>query len=496
MHRLLALLQRLSTHAGAALVGTICLSSLSALLSTALSVWLFLALCGTALFQFVLAEIPGRPSRFERVSPHQVERESSSLREPLLWASCALPTLALLSPALCAAVASLFLFSQRHGLLVWAQSILRKKRDSSQNQQEYRQAEYEIAVHIAGPADSAYQINQWLPVLEQLPQRVCILTRKLELVAKIRPTTLPIYYAKTHSQASWFLTHGPRIALYTASSSENSQALRECQLTHIMLNHGESDKIVSQSKFLMAFDRLFLAGPLAERRLRQAGLPLRPEQVVFVGRPQAEMFLTRQTTPSPLRKILYAPTWEGTSDNANYTSVQAQGVQLVRALIARREELGIELLFKPHPYTGMRKATTRQALQEILTLCRAASVRVLEPHDSIYEAMNWSDALVTDVSSVLNDYLITQKPILLCNTLGLSEAELLQNFPSSQAAAPLHPGQDITVLLQSLRTEDPWAPHREHLRRDSLGDFPEPALERFKQTLSSLLLPSAPSQRA
>ena len=51
------------------------------------------------------------------------------------------------------------------------------------------------------------------------------------------------------------------------------------------------------------------------------------------------------------------------------------------------------------------------------SFARSAGERCWASTISLHDAMNWSDVLVGDVSAVLSDYLVTGKPIVLCNVL-------------------------------------------------------------------------------
>lgn len=362
--------------------------------------------------------------------------------------------------------------------------ILRRKREVEQLKTDYLQSPPQVVVFIAGNRDSAYQVNQWVPVLERLPFRVAILSRSLPMAEGVVPTRVPVFFARRHAEIEWFLSNGPRTVLYPANPVDNARPLRQYQLNHFFINHGESDKLVNQSKLLMAYDKLLVGGPLAERRLREAGLPLRPEQVVHVGRPQTEIFLEAVDRVSGIKKILYAPTWEGFGENVNYSSVNQLGLELCRRLLAAGR---YELRFKPHPFTGMRSARTRKAWRVLKRTLTSAGVPILGANDSLYDAMNWSDLLITDISSVLNDYLATNKPIILCNAQGLPEDELAREYPSSRAAYVLGTGEDPLPLLERIGSEDPKRTVREQVRRESLGDFGETSLERFTAVLRASL---------
>lgn len=342
-----------------------------------------------------------------------------------------------------------------------------------------------LAVYVSGLANVAYQINQWLPVLETLDVEIIIIARQRSIFRGMRPTGLPIIHARNMRHVENVLECGVRTVLYPANTMQNIHALRHFRLNHYFINHGESDKAVNQNKLLLAYDKLLVGGPLAHRRLVEAGLGLRGGQIDYVGRPQAEMALAQidPNLPRDVQTILYAPTWEGFVEDVNYSSVNNFGLELVNILIS----MGYQVIFKPHPYTGSRSSIARKYLGLISAECKALGMEVVDAMESIYSCMNRSDALITDISSVLNEYLVTRKPIVLCVTDRLKRADLETEFPSSKAAYQLEEPDKITELMSSISNGDPMAAQRELVRKDSLGDFPEGALARFKSVVSASL---------
>tara|TARA_R110001606_G_scaffold111327_2_gene237774 strand:+ start:6604 stop:8079 length:1476 start_codon:yes stop_codon:yes gene_type:complete len=341
-----------------------------------------------------------------------------------------------------------------------------------------------VAVHVSGTAGSTsgYQINQWLPVLEQLDVPVVVILRERGIAAVVAETALPILYVRNAAHVEQVLETGIRTVLYPANPMKNIQLFRHFRINHFFINHGESDKAVNQSKFLMAYDKILVGGPLAERRLRQAGLPVREGQVEHVGRPQAEMLLQRRQGTAPIQTILYAPTWEGFKESVDYSSI---GRFSARTLSDLWNSNHYRILIKPHPYSGVRDKAKKIEVNRLKHLCEKNGHEFLDPESSILDAMNRSDLLITDISSVLNDYLVTGKPIVLCVTDKMAGVDLAEEFPSSRAAYTLPYSQDPGALELIRRIDEHDALHaaREEIRADSLGSFEHGALKRFKEVV-------------
>ena len=57
---------------------------------------------------------------------------------------------------------------------------------------------------------------------------------------------------------------------------------------------------------------------------------------------------------------------------------------------------------------------------------------------AIFTCFNQADLLISDVSSVVSDYLTSEKPYAVANTSGLTEAEFRAGFPTVRAADDPH----------------------------------------------------------
>lgn len=394
----------------------------------------------------------------------------------------ALPLLALVSEILCwLVVAAIFLLFSYDFARLGKRAVNREAIPSGALE-TVKSSGAKVAVYVSGLAEVAYQINQWLPVLEKLGVPSIILVRQRGIYEGMPKTEIPIIYARNMAHVEQVLDSGIETVLYPANTMHNVQALRHFRLNHFFINHGESDKAVNQSKLLQAYDKLLVAGPLAHRRMLAAGLKLREGQVEYVGRPQAEMQL-KQAAPkgeTTIRRILYAPTWEGFVDYVNYCSINELGVQLLKQLAVRKD---CEVVFKPHPYTGSRRAEQKSYLATMKSFCRSHGIRVEESLVSIHECMNNSDLLITDVSSVLNDYLMTRKPIILCINEWMTKLDLAGDFPSTRAAYHLQDGNEVGKVLDEINEGDALRDIREEVRKDSLGDFEESSMEKFRSVI-------------
>jgi len=339
----------------------------------------------------------------------------------------------------------------------------------------------QVALYLAGMGDVAYQANMWIPVLERLGARTAIVIRKSHLKDRIAPTNVPVYCLQSLRDLELLQQAGVKTVLYPANSADNVHMLRFHKLQHFFINHGESDKCVNQNQLLLAYDKLLLAGPLAKLRLVKAGFKLHPDQTVEVGRPNLELLLDQEADfPREPKVILYAPTWEGVVDEADYSSVSSYGLQLLRGL-ARCE--GVKVVFKPHPYTGIKRKATNRALQEMLEFCRSHAFEVVAADSDIYPHLNRADVLITDISSLINEFLYTRKPVILTNPDLLPHDKMVGEYPSAQGAYIVDRPDSIGEILEHIATEDGKFKDRLTTSVYTLGQIPEGSLNRFNRVV-------------
>ncbi|GDY53590.1 hypothetical protein SVIO_042130 [Streptomyces violaceusniger] len=97
--------------------------------------------------------------------------------------------------------------------------------------------------------------------------------------------------------------------------------------------------------------------------------------------------------------------------------------------------------------------------------------------------------LISDVSSVVSDYLTSEKPYAVANTSGMTEEEFRAGFPTVRAATILTPeAAGVAGLLEAVRDpeKDTLAGARAELKVHLLGPSDPPSLVRFNQATQAL----------
>lgn len=114
---------------------------------------------------------------------------------------------------------------------------------------------------------------------------------------------------------------------------------------------------------------------------------------------------------------------------------------------------------------------------------------IVDARPTVYACFNVADLLVSDVSSVISDYLASEKPYAVANTSGLPEQDFRDTFPTVRAGAVLtSDGSGIPSLLESVRHpgKDTYAEARSELKLYLLGPSDPPSVVRFDEAARAL----------
>ncbi len=415
----------------------------------------------------------------------------------------------------------------------------------------------EVALYFSGSPDSAYQANMWLSTVDDLDHRAVIFLRERAIVPLLGRTRTPVLCVPKTMDMTRLDLSTVRSALYPANVGKNLHMLRMSGIRSAFVNHGDSDKPASFNPFARAYDEVWVAGPAGRDRYLTMRTGVRDEDIVEVGRPQLAPIDTSGTTPDPIFTVLYAPTWEGWSDDLAHSSVATMGTAIVRTLLDHSPR--IRLLYKPHPLTGTRDPRATAMHEEIVAMIEKANAsretgggehadrlkaltRRLEalggdetagdeaqisrdtarvgssdewretedawteaywqagghvrhrvitgPRPHVYDCFNHADLMVTDISSVAGDFIVTGKPYAVANVKGLGAEEFRALFPTAALAAYLV-GPDCAELpgiVAQAQEEglDPMAERRRELRDHLIGPDELDAGKRFEAAVSAL----------
>ncbi|WP_227492677.1 CDP-glycerol glycerophosphotransferase family protein [Brevibacterium sp. CFH 10365] len=341
----------------------------------------------------------------------------------------------------------------------------------------------DVVVYFGDRSSKFYQLEQWIPVLEELHKthKVVLVMRKgSALLRTLETTNLPVVFKRRFDPLHTFYhANDFKLALYVNNGMTNFQSLAFAPMVHVHVNHGESDKLSMVSNQAKSYDKVFVAGDAAIERHRRAIIDFDESALVKVGRPQLDIERPMELEPSNARTIMYAPTWEGENESNNYTSVDLFGPQIVEAAL---QIPNARVVYKPHPRVetsndpGMTEANAR-----ILELLETANESISDEsmqhqvlmQGDILAMFDAVDLLVTDISSVGLDflYLHPEKPLVLTDRR--NDTSLLNAEAPISRATPIidqTTADGLELMFQTMLTEDSAAEARLDLRRHYFGE--------------------------
>ncbi len=348
----------------------------------------------------------------------------------------------------------------------------------------------QVIVHISAGTSQTYMFNQWMDAFNAVPRRLLFVVREATHLSRLSATHWPMVYATRTRDVERFVLPNVRIVFYAANGVKNVHLLREAGVKHVFLNHGDSDKSSSANPVTRVYNELWVAGPAAIDRYEAAGIDIPRSSFAIVGRPQVDgMTPGPRPRPQPPR-ILYAPTWEGAYEESNYSSLEVMGVEIVRRIIAERPDWGI--VFKPHPATGKHRSGMLAAKRQVDAMLREAPnaehhLLAGPARLSVYDCFAEADVLISDISSVVTDFLVTDRPVLVSNPKDLPVDEYLRLFPSQRASYLVDAAcEALLPMLDLAVADDPLAAERRAMRAYLHGEHPNGPLQTFRDNVERL----------
>jgi hypothetical protein len=437
----------------------------------------------------------------------------------------------------------------------------------------------QVVIYFSGGATSAYQINMWLEVAARLDQRVLIILRERAVLKELAPTSLPVLCVPGAVDLMALDLPTVRVALYAANTGKNIHFLRLPGMSHVFIGHGDSDKVASINPFCKVYDEVWVAGPAGRERFARAMIGVDDQDVFEVGRPQLAPIehAPQRKSDGPIT-VLYAPTWEGWTDEPLNTSLMTMGRTLVEAILQHPDQ--VRLIYKPHPLTGRRSTKASAENETIISMidkanaaraanrsaptanpsaeaeavagngggsaiadAKLASLRstidaitgnanadeamiardsagshvegvrraselteqwtttywasrpewthrvVTDALPTLFDCFNHTDLLVTDISSVVADYLYSEKPYVVTNSAALDHDVFRNRYPTAGAAELLDP--DCATLPEIITSvgagSDRLVEQRRKLKEHLLGADDQLPFERFRMAINRVI---------
>lgn len=201
------------------------------------------------------------------------------------------------------------------------------------------------------------------------------------------------------------------------------------KLKTIFIGHGSGDKKYDSNEHILeTYDYHFISGPKHEQKLRDVGIEIPEERRIKVGSLRFDDYvngkidLAREQdrlgiTDRSRKTVLYAPTWRwGNGTLHKYARPFAEKLTKEHNLIIR-----------PHSHDRkyipqIKKWVKAQGLQHVYFSNPADIIKSDTMNDFLV-----SDIMISDVSSILYEYLITNNPIIVAR----NEYSDLHEMPDS-----------------------------------------------------------------
>jgi hypothetical protein len=242
------------------------------------------------------------------------------------------------------------------------------------------------------------QFDIWESYFRHSSHRIAVLSRTFE--GKTRPDSdIPMFFEDDDhlSLAEVARISSIRVVLYPTVRLRFRKHINAfAGRRNVFVGHGDSDKASSARSRNRIFDSIFVADEAARQRYGHA---LPDALFVSVGAPFLDGVVADDSV-QPIRKVLYAPTWEGHEPDNNYSSVTVVAENLDSLA-------GPDVRVLMHPGVGSKSQVFAAAAAKILARFPAAN------RGTKVDEFNDSDAIVTDISGVLTEYLATRKPIVI-----------------------------------------------------------------------------------
>lgn len=338
----------------------------------------------------------------------------------------------------------------------------------------------EVLVFFPTGLDTLYQLRPWLPALRALhaSHAVALAFRDSRTAHVVREESgLDCLTLATYGQLDAVLARSEvRLALYVNHDPINFECLRFTSLVHVYLGHGDSDKGVSVSNQVKAYDWCFLAGRAAlERTAANVMLYDASARSILIGQPQLDAAPSTVPAPDPQGRptILYAPTWEASQPSVSYGSVADQGVRIVTALRER-----YRVVYRPHPLNGVIRADYGAADAAVRALADRVDTDV-----TLEQSFADADLLVTDISAVPLNWLPTRKPLVVTTPpVAPPRSRLLE------LVTRLGPESDVLEVVRAELEHDASREARDALTTYYLTDVtPGTATRRFVEACEEVM---------
>jgi len=347
----------------------------------------------------------------------------------------------------------------------------------------------QIVVYFFGGMGQTYQIKQWIDTFKELDKKhpLVVITRD-ENVEIFFKKTLPldVIYCKTlNDLQNMYSFIDPKVIIYINNGYKNFQSLIYNDAMHIHINHGESDKSSDHSNQIKGYDYVFVHGPNGFNNYMKYLIKINPNKFIQTGRPQLDFVKPVKLNTYGKKVIIYAPTWEATHRAMRYTSVDIYGEKIVDSII----NSDYFLIYKPHPNLGANDKNVLRIHKKLLKKIKSHKYATTITNEDINNIYPLVDFAIFDMSSVMTDYLVVNKPFVLADVFD-PLVHGVQEYNVLKACSRIN-NDNINNLLEIIKDNienDPFKEKREEIKRLYLGDYKKgESIKKFIDSISDII---------
>lgn len=284
-------------------------------------------------------------------------------------------------------------------------------------------------------SDSLYWLRDWLNVFSGFNVNFLIVLRSKELqdwIFENYPSVDSVTVSGFQAIVDLYkITASTTLALYPINSMYNHMFVRLTSVRHVFIGHGDSDKLSSANKVLRMFDEIWCAGQAQVDRMLNQGFDCRSLRLRKVGRPGLlRLIADSKSEKVKKNKLLYLPTWEGSDERWDYSSVAIIDKVIENITINTDLTMNVRL----HPFTGRRIKSLNDKIRTTKkNYSSSDKVFFSGTEKPLIDVLSDYDYFICDISSVVTECLALGRPIFLyktdCNSIKVAKSNIsLESF--------------------------------------------------------------------
>ena len=207
---------------------------------------------------------------------------------------------------------------------------------------------------------------------------------------------------------------------YPFNSFTNPVLIKYRNIKHIWITHGESDKLASVNPMIKMYDYMFVAGDVAVKRLKAYSIvnecDMKNNRVIKIGLPYVKKTQIKSSVKE-LKKILYAPTWEGVETEQQYSSLNNNwGIKVLEEFLT---EYDVEISFQPHPSTGIKNKKYIKYVNNVINTFKNSKnfTLIIDKNSFIYNYIQCNNISDSNIEYSEFDFVFTDNSSIIANLI-------------------------------------------------------------------------------